>query len=470
MQKAALLILALASSATALPAPAAGAGHQATGTVYVIPIHGVIEKALVYVIRRGLNAAQAERASAIVFDMDTPGGRLDAAETILKLLHGVTVPTYTFVNPNAISAGAILAMATDHIYMAPGGKIGDAMPIMISLFGQIEDMPEALQEKSESYVAAMIRAAAQQKGHDPQLAEAMVRRDIEYKVGDEVISPAGRLLTLTSQDAARRVGPEQRPLLSEGTVTSLEELLERIGMSGSRLVEFKVTTAEQIARVIESLSILLLAGGLLGLYIEFKTPGFGLPGILGLTLLAVWFWGHHIAGLAGMEELVLFAFGLVLLVIEIVVLPGFGVVGVSGITLMVVALLMAMVGRYPGEPWYPRLAELLIPARSLGLALLLSFLGLWAAGRWLPQTPLFRHLVLATTADRAAGFRASEDTRHLVGRHGVAVTPLRPAGVAMVADRRLEVVTRGEFVDAGTEIVIAEAHGNRIIVERRNVS
>lgn len=238
--------------------------------VYVIPIHTVIDTALIYVIRRGLNEAEAAGAKAIIFDMDTPGGRVDAAEEILKMLRGVKTPTYTLVNPNAISAGAIIAMATDHIYMTPDSKIGDAMPIMLGFTGEVQPMPEAIEEKSVSYVAAMIRSAAQHRGHDPQLAEAMVRRDSEYKIGNEVISRKGRLLTLTNTDAERLVGPEKRPLLSAGTVENLAALLKKIGEENSQIIELKVTSAEKIARFIESISIILLGLGLLGLYIGFR--------------------------------------------------------------------------------------------------------------------------------------------------------------------------------------------------------
>jgi membrane-bound serine protease (ClpP class) len=339
---------------------------------------------------------------------------------------------------------------------------------MLSFFGTVEPMPESIEEKSVSYVAAMIRAAAQHKGHDAQLAEAMVRRDSEYKIGEEVISKKGRLLTLTNKDAERPVGPDKRPLLSEGTVANLDELLARIGHGANRRQELTVTMAEEIARFIESFSIIILGLGLLGLYIEFKTPGFGLPGILGLTLLAVWFWGYNIAGLAGMEEIALFVLGLALLIIEIVFIPGFGLLGVGGILLMAGAIVMAMVGHHPGGPWWPAPPQLRGPLMNLGTAGILSAVGLWVAGHFLPKTRAFHRLVLESSTARSAGFTASSETGTLVGRRGLAETALRPAGVARFDTLRLNVVSRGGFIDAGVGIVIAEAHGNRIIVEPSN--
>ena len=459
-----LALLATLFAGTSAVAADGGAPTNAR-TVYLIPIKEVIDDALVYVIRRGLNEAQDEDASAIIFEFDTPGGRLDSAQEILNMLRDLKVPTYSFVNPNAISAGAIIAMGTDHIYMTPGSKIGDAMPIMLSMFGNVEPMPESIEEKSVSYVSAMIRAAAQHKGHDPELAEAMVRRDTEYKVGDEVISKKGRLLTLTNRDAERLVGPDTRPLLSEGTVADLDELLTKIGHRNSDVIELNVTMAEKVARFIESFSVIILALGLLGLYIEFKTPGVILPGILGLTLLAIWFWGYHIAGLAGMEEIVLFIVGLALLLVEVLFLPGMGFIGFGGLILMAVALVMAMVEHYPGGPSWPALPQLRGPILNFAKAGILSAAGLLLAGRFLPKTPLLRGLVLESATARSAGFRASADTSGMVGRRGVARTALRPAGVGDFGDQRLTVVSRGDFIMAGTDIVVVEAHGNRVIVE-----
>lgn len=460
-------ILALMATLFAGTVAVAADGIASTNsrTVYLIPIKDVIDDALVYVIRRGLNEAQDENASAIIFEFNTPGGRLDSAEKILNMLRDLKVPTYSLVNPDAISAGAIIAMGTDHIYMTPGSRIGDAMPIMLSPLGNVEPMPESIEEKSVSYVSAMIRAAAQHKGHDPELAEAMVRRDAEYKIGDEVISKKGRLLTLTNRDAERLVGPDKRPLLSEGTVADLDELLAKIGHNKNDVKELTVTMAEKIARFIESFSVIILGLGLLGLYIEFKTPGVILPGILGVTLLAIWFWGYNIAGLAGMEEVVLFVLGLVLLLVEVFFLPGMGFIGFGGVILMVVALVMAMVEHYPGNPNWPTLPQFRVPIMNLCLAGILSALGLLLAGRFLPKTPMFRGLVLETATARSAGFRASADTSSLVGRRGTARTALRPAGVGDFGDRRLTVVSRGDYIVAGTEIVIVEAHGNHVIVE-----
>lgn len=460
------LLVGLPSSTRAdTNAPALSAS---TGLVYVIPVHGMIEPALLYVMRRGVAEAEQNGASAIVLSMDTMGGRLDAATDIVHLMQRVRVPTYTFVEKNAISAGAIIALSTDKIFMAPGSVIGDAMPIMMSPTGGAQEMPEAIEEKTVSAVSALIRAAAQESGHDPQLAESMVRREIEYKIGDEVISPAGQLLTLTNVEAEREVGPPEarRKLLSQGTLASLPALLESQGLGDAATRTLEVTSAERVARFIAALSPFLLMAGLLGLYIEFKTPGLGLPGLLGVLALALFFWGHHIAGLAGMEEMVIFLIGLGLILVEIFVLPGFGFPGILGTMLVVWSLLNAMIHRMPGGDWLPSMPEFQMPAFKLSLAVVLSGLGAVLLGKILPKTPFYGHLVLKQATGASQGYSAGPtDTASLVGAVGRAVTALRPGGAMLLGDQRMDVVTRGEFVEANADVRIVEVHGNRVVVE-----
>jgi len=439
--------------------------------VYVIPIKGMIERGLQYVVRRGVNQAIANNASAIIFDMDTPGGRLDAAEEILKIIANANIRTYTFVNPNAISAGAIISFGTDEIWMAPGSKIGDAMPIMMSPFGTPAEMPEGIEEKAVSYVAALIRTTAERKGHDPRLAEKMVRREIEYKIGDEVISPSNQLLTLTNLEAERIVGTNDndlRPLLSRGTVNDIDSLLKTIGLADAKLVTFEVSFAETIARYIELLSIFFLAGGLLCLYIEFKTPGFGLPGICGILLLAIWFWGHHIAGLAGLGEIIIFLTGIIMIIIEIFFIPGFGFVGVGGFILILLSLIMAMVEHYPGGTWAPPANQIQNAITQLGISLLLVGSGIYFLARFLPQTSFFKHVMLEKQLTDNEGYTAhSPDKQSLIGLKGTAVTPLRPGGIGeFEGGKRLDVLSRSDFIASGESIIIAEIQGSRIIVER----
>jgi membrane-bound serine protease (ClpP class) len=192
-----------------------------------------------------------------------------------------------------------------------------------------------------------------------------------------------------------------------------------------------------------------------------------LPGVLGGVCLLIFFWGHHIAGLAGWEDMLLFLVGVALVITEIFFVPGFGLLGVSGAVLILWALLSAMLEHLPGSPWYPTWPEFQFPVFKLALALVLTGAGALLLGRFLPATALFRRLVLETATTRQAGYQSlPEDTTALIGLTGTAITMLRPAGSAQFGERHLDVVTRGDLLPAGTSLRIVEAQGNRLVVER----
>jgi membrane-bound serine protease (ClpP class) len=427
--------------------------------VYQIPIKNQIEPALLYVVRRGVTEAKKEKADAIVFVMDTPGGGVKEAREIINLIGQIDVPVYTFVEKDAYSAGAIIALATPHIYMAPGSVIGAATPLMMSPFGGVEQMPDAVEEKMTSAVAALVRAAAEQGGHDPRLGEAMVRRELGYTTGTNVLSKAGELLTLTASEA--------EGILSKGTVKDVIAMLEKAGLPDAEIKTLEVTPAERIARFIAAFAPILLMIGLGGIYIEIKTPGFGLPGILGTSALVLFFFGHHIAGLAGMEDVVIFVIGFTLLFIEVFVTPGFGVLGISGIALILFSLLNAMTWKIPGHFWPTLDGGTLQHALSnlaLGMAGTVA-LGFFA-GKYLPKSRAFRPMVLEQRTDRNEGFTASPDRNDLLGRKGIAEMHLHPAGRALFGNDRINVITRGEFIEKNSTVRVIETHGSQIIVEK----
>ena len=456
------LICAAIALATLLSAPSANADDQKLA--YVIPIHGEIGESLLYIIRRGVKEAIKEEADAIIFDMDTPGGRVDTTEEIIRIIDGIDIPVITFVNPSAISAGAIISLATDKIYMKPGSTIGDAMPITMSS----KEMPADRKEKMVSYVAAIVRAVAQKNGYNVELAEAMVRIEKEFKIGKEVICPAGELLTLTSYEAEKTYGKKKIPLLSSGSVEDLPALLKILELDDAEIRRLEVSTPERIARWIDmtAVSSLLLALGLLGVYLEIKTPGFGVFGITGLVLLAIWFWGHNVAGLAGAEEIVIFAVGVILLALEIFVIPGFGIAGISGILLIISALMLAMVEHYPGNSWYHLPVDQIKDSVStMGLALTVCAAGTVVLARILPKTALFQRLMLTSSLPSEEGYQAGHKHDDLIDATGKAQTDLHPSGIATINDRRYPVVSRGEFIDSGARIVVAQTKGNRIVVD-----
>ena len=460
------LFLALLAALAAPPARSEPAPPPPPAPVYVIPIRGQIEGALLYVIRRGLTEAEREHAAAVLLVMDTPGGTLNAASDIVRSIQAAPTPVHTFIEKDAFSAGAIIALATRSIYMAPGSVIGDALPILMSPVGGVQDMSEGLEEKSVSAVSALVRAAAKAAGHDPELAEKMVRREKEFKIGDDVISPAGQLLTLTAEEAARPGREEGRSLLSAGTLPDLAAVLDDLGLAGHPVRELEITAAERMARWIAAAAPVLMILGFLGIYLEIKTPGIGLPGLFGAVCLALFFWGHHIAGLAGMEDLLLFAVGVVLILIELFVIPGFGVTGMLGIVLVLLSLVGAMTRIIPGGPLLPDWPALQIPVLKTFAAIVGTGALALLLGRFLPRSRFVNRLALAASTSAADGYTAADDTSARVGQSGVALTPLHPSGAARIGGERLDVVTAGEFLEAGTPVQVVEAHGNRLVVAK----
>lgn len=449
MQRLTLLFLLLYAS------PAAAAGP-----VYLIPVQGEISPGLIHPFRRGLREAREQGAAAVILLMDTPGGRVDATMEIIDLLDDAGLPTLTLVDHWALSAGAFIAVATDRIYMTSRAVIGAATPVLSSPAGGGAEMPAAVEEKMTSALAATIEAAAAARGHPTELVRAMVDRDVEIPDPErpgEFITKAGKLLTLTAS-RAEELG------LSAGTVGGLEEMLAKAGFAEARVIRLKLSPAEKAARFLTSstVTMILLLGGMAGIYLEFKTPGFGLPGIAGISCLALFFFGQYVGGAAGYEEIILFALGAGLLAVEIFVTPGFGLLGFSGIVLAGAALVMAMSRGplfLPGfalNPDYPRaLANFGSAAVGFGILALLSARLLRNRGGILS-----RRLVLESSEE---GFRSgalSPDT----GARGVAVTQLRPAGKARFGGKTVDVVSRGELVPAGTAVEVAEVSGNRVVV------
>ena len=437
--------------------------------VYVFPIHEMIEPALAVVLQRGLSEAKDWGADLVVFDIDTPGGRIDATETIMRSISEVEVPTITLVNKDAISAGAIISLSTDAIYMTPGSKVGDAMPIRVSLIsGGVKEIASDHQEKMVSFVAGMVRAAAQEQGHDPMVAECMVRRELEYKIGEEIVCKEGELLTLTNQEAEKQY-EEGVNLFSAGTVKDLDDLMGTLNITDYEVKRFKSTSAETLARLVQGpLAQILMMAGLLGLYIEFKTPGLGLPGLLGVICLMAFFWGHHLAGLAGKEEVLLFLLGVALLGVEIFVLPGFGIFGISGLCIIMVSLFTAMIQHAPGMPVLPSWTIAQVPLVKMGTALTGTLIIGALLSRVLPKSKIFQRLILAEETSKASGYVAATEHKELEGAEGVAETVLKLSGTALINGEFYAVVSNTSYIDKGTPIRVLEVHGNRIVVDRVN--
>ena len=440
--------------------------------VCVIKVDGVVERGLLYVMRRGVKEAKSVNASAIILDMNTPGGRLDTAEEIIRLLLNVpdSIKTYTYVNPDALSAGALIALATDDIYIAPSGRIGASAIIQ----GSGEDIPDGdMKAKVYSASMALMESTASRKGHDPNLVKAMMDKEFEYKIGDDVIVEEGELLTLSDQTAVKVYGTNSTPILAVAVVDNLDDLLVDIGLSKNEIINIIPTNAEKIARWIETFSVLFLIGGILGIYIEIKTPGFGFPGIAGIVLLAIFFWGHQVAGLSGSLEVVIFILGIALVGLEIFIIPGFGLAGISGIVCIMLSLFLAMVEHAPWDSSFSVPTDEIIGAMDkLAISLLLMIVAAILLAKYLPKTKMFSKVALIDELTKGSSEKIKSsagvvDVQPIVGLEGIALSSLRPSGVGVFDNKRYNVISNGDFIEKDSKIIIVEVQdNNHILVER----
>ena len=409
--------------------------------VYRIEVSGTIEGGLAPYTSRALREAVEANASAVFLDINTPGGRVDAAEMMADAIRETSIPVYAFVNPRAYSAGALISLATDGIYMTPGAVLGAATPV--------DGQGVKMAEKYVSAMRAEFRALAEQQGLDPRIAEAMV----DDSLGVPGLLEPGKLLTLRTAEALR-VG------YARAEVANQAELLSAVGLAGAEVVSVGVNWAESLVRFFTNplVAPLLLSLGMLGLIFEIKTGAFGIGGVLSLLSLGLFFGSHHLVGLAGWEEVILLLCGLIAIAIEVFVLPGFGVAGVLGIILLVLSVTLAMIGSLPS------FQEVLQSLAVLGTALVLTIAVFIAWLRHLPNSARFRRMILADGLESSAGYISAKVRSDLVGKEAQAVTDLRPAGTVVVDDERIDVVTEGDYIKSGSTVRIIRAEGHRHVV------
>ncbi len=424
-------------AALALP----GALH-AQATVYRIPVTGVIEHGLAPFVERSLEEAASAGATFVVLDMDTPGGRVDAAERIADAIADSPLPVYTLVNRRAFSAGALIALSTRGIYMRPGSVIGAATPV--------DGSGAKAPEKIVSAMRSEMRALAEEQGLDPLVAEAMVDEDVEI---DGVVQ-AGKLLTLTTEEAV--------DLHYATEVDDLTALLAVMGTPGAQVVTSEANWAEHAVRFFSNpvVAPFLLALGFLGLIVEIKTPSFGMAGTAGLLALALFFGSHLIVGLAGLEDLIVFGVGVVFLGVEAFLIPGFGLFGILGIIGVVGGLYLSLMGSLPTTADFARAGLV------LSTTILLVAVTAWAMIRTLPHSARLAKsgIFLLGRADRDGGYTSAPSRKDLVGVVGRAITDLRPSGAGLFGDERVDVVSESEWITEGTPIRIVSAEGYRHVV------
>jgi membrane-bound serine protease (ClpP class) len=473
------MVVLVGFAGTALPTPAATNATGAPRKVYVLPIRDDIMPPLVYLVRRGVKEAMEAKADLLVLDMETNGGRVDTTRDIIKILNEFKGDTVTFVNRDAFSAGAFIAIATKRIYMAPESVIGAAAPIIISPGGNgVEKIPDTYEKKMTSAVKAMFRSTAEKNGHNIAVVEAMIDKSsglvltniVDGVTNRVVISKEGDILTLTNTEAEKEYGSPPKKLLSSGTVKDIPALLELLGYEDAERHDIKVTGMEKIGSWLNAISPLLLIIGVVGIYVEFKTPGFGLAGIVGISAFALYFLGGYVAGLSGAEWVVVFILGLALVIVELFVYPGTVVIGMLGAVLMLAAIVMAMVDLYPAPvpgvlPAMPSLDKFQLPFRQLLIATLGGGLGIWVASLLLPKTSFYRAVVSQSASGMKTEAAFAQQNKSRLGQVGVTLSALRPGGKAQFGEEILDVISQGEMVSKGTHVRVIGSSGAEALVE-----
>ncbi len=425
---------------------AAFPAQAAPKRVVKIEISGMIDRGLAPYIERVLR--ENAQADAIILEINTLGGLVDSAMQIRDALLNTNVPTIAFINKRAISAGALISFAATHIVMSPGASIGAATPMQIDISGK----GNPVNEKYLSYFRTEMRSTAEKTGRRGDIAEAMVDADVEI----EGISEKGKLLTLTT-DEAIKYG------IAEDKLDSFAAVLAKYNLSDADIVTTTMNWAEQVVRVLTApgVSIIIMMLGFLGVFIEFKTPGFGWPGTIGVICLSLFFWGHFLVRLVGWEEIILFTAGVILLMLELLVIPGFGIVGILGIVAIFSSLVLSLVGRF----------DLLTFNDLVTLAIskvIVAFIGSMIFAvvffKIFPRTSVGKQVILQNSEAQEDGYVAQKTERAaLIGQIGVTLTWLHPSGTAIFDGRRFDVVTEGEFIEKNREVEVIDVEGMRIV-------
>jgi membrane-bound serine protease (ClpP class) len=423
----------------------AGTGSLAAqanaGVVYRVDVHGTIENGLAPYVARAVREANRNGAAAIYLDLDTPGGRVDAAERIADALRASKTPVYAFVNPRAYSAGALIALATRGIYMRPGAVLGAATPVD----GQGT-------KAAEKYVSAMrgeFRALAEAQGLDPRIAEAMV----DENLGVPGLVERGQLVTLSTNEALK-------VKYAKAEIEDEAALLAQVGLAGAQVQRVEINWAEVVVRFLTNplVSPLLLSIGVLALLAEIKAGAHGLGLLVGFVTLGLFFGSSLILGLAGLEEVILLGLGVMAVAVEVFLLPGFGIAGVLGALLIGAAIVLAMLGNFPTG------GDVVQALAVLGASIFITLAIAYAWLRHLPNSRRFSGLIHQDSAQAAQGYVSALPRAELVGKLGVALTDLRPAGVANVDGEKLDVVTDGDYIASGARVEIVRSEGYRHVV------
>lgn len=392
-----------------------------------------IERGLESFLLRSFTEAEEGYADLIIMEINTPGGEIMAATNIGWLILNSDIPVVAYVKGNAISAGSYISLCADKIYMKPNSSIGDAA--VRTIRGDEADT------KTTSFWIEKMEAAANHNGKNSEIVIGMVDPSVEISG----ITEKGQLVTLSSEKALEYG-------IADGIVNTRDELIADLGYTNVVIKELELSPAEKLARVVTNpfVAPALLIIGLAGLLLELFIPGFGVFGITGLISFFLYFFGHYIAGFAGLEAVVFFVVGFILLIIELFV-AGFGVFGISGIIAIGIGIVLAAYSTTIG------LISLLIAfIANIILAIILA--------KYFGHRGVWNRFILKEEQKNEAGYISHKNDKTLLGAKGITITKLRPSGAMKIDEIRYDVITEGDFIDNNKKVEVIMVEGTRIVV------
>lgn len=419
--------------------------------VYIAYIDGEIDLGLAPYVTRVINEAEENNADAIIFKVNTFGGRVDAATQIKDAILSSKVLTIAYVNNRAISAGALITLSCNKIVMVPGSSIGAATVV--------DETGQKQSEKYQSYMRSEMRSTAERNGRRTDIAEGMV----DERIVVEGLDDSTKLITLTSEEAFKY-------RIADTVITDFDDLLSAFNLKNAEEVSISSNWAEAVVRFLNNpiVSSILIMIGFFGLMAEIKSPGWGVAGTAALISLTLFFGSSYILQLASILEILLFVIGLGLLLAEIFIVPGFGITGISGIILIFASIFLAMLGSKP----FIDMEAVSFAIIQLSGAMLFALIGMFFLVKYLPKSTAFNKLVLSESEYAEKGFVSYPSDKDLVNKEGIAFTTLRPGGTAEIDGRRIDVVADSEFIQQGTKIKVLRVEGIKVVVTslKENIS
>ena len=428
--------------------------------VYRVPIQGTIDLGLPPFIERTIAAAEEEEAAAIIFDIDTFGGRVDAATQIKDAILGSKVLTVAFINRRAISAGALISLSCEKIYMTGGGTIGAATAV---------DMQgKKASEKVISYMREEMASTAEKRDRNTTIATGMVDEELSFthlvisgdsvEVTDLEGRKEGKLITLTTEKALKYK-------IADGEEDTFEEVLSALGISNATIRSAKENWSENFVRFLTNpvVASLLTTFGFLGILFELQSPGWGIPGTFGAVCLALSLGASYIVRLATMTDFLIIFVGVLLLLVEVLLIPGFGLAGLSGIGIILWGLYELLL---PDVPVGQEIHSMVLTGFTIGI--IGGIIGFILLFKLMTKTEFWQKLTSPNVQEKEKGYSSSIGLEDLTGEEGITDTDLRPSGWVNVGDQRIFVVTEGSYINKNEKVKILSVDGNRVVVRKIN--